>query len=161
MSPGKSQRQGKQEHRVQLNLLSRLPWDPLLNGPEKAGAAVVMDTEAPSAGLPLSSPRTGKGIGPGHCAAAPRFLVLGWRKQGAPNYVFLYPPRETPCLLAPALLLSCSHTSQQARPGTPSNTITLQIKLDSHFTVTTEPGMGASQPHPPATSSPMLGEGSV
>lgn len=36
MSPGKSQRQGKQEHRVQLNLLSRLPWDPLLNGPEKA-----------------------------------------------------------------------------------------------------------------------------
>lgn len=44
------------------------------------------------AGLPLGSLDTRKGRGPGHFAAGPRYPVLGWRKQGAPKKVSLYPP---------------------------------------------------------------------
>lgn len=42
------------------------------------------------------------------------------------------------------------HPNLPNRPGTPCNTITPQVKPDSHFTATTEPGLGASRPHPPS-----------
>lgn len=134
-------------------------WSKCCRGRRGRRAAVMggnpllqLQTPRLGAELPLGSPRTGKKRGPGRFAVVPRFLVLGWRKQEPPNKVSFYLPREThvyyhlPCCRA----APSPHPNLPNRPGTPCNTITLQIKPESNFTATTEPGMGASRPHPPS-----------
>lgn len=108
--------------------------------------------------LQLRTPRLGTGLPLGRGEGQDTMLwfsdswcLSGRSRQPQTRSPFIHPkkPHVYYCLSCCRAAAS-PHPNLPNRPGTPRNTITLQIKPDSDFTATTEPGMGASQPYPPS-----------